>query len=516
LTDVLSSQCRKCVDKILSSSQFSSSPRQRELLRYLARYSFGDEKKAGSLKGYVVGVEVFGRGENFDPATDSIVRVEAGRLRARLLSYYAEEGRDDALRIDIPKGGYSLVCKPMPPANVAEQNPKESLPPTLAILPFADPRGDIDGDYFADGVADSMIHEFSRLSGVRVISRHSSFAYRNSNKGTRDIGRELGADHLLMGSVQRAAGRVRVTVQLVDAGSDVQLWSDRCEANLEELFSLQDQLTLGIVRALQIRLAPAEAKLFGYSRTVSVEAQDAFLRGLSAYWKAAPPFVQEAREHFARAIAADPGYAAAKAWLAQSALHLWIMNVTAPDVLRDEALRLAEEAVALDGDLPFAVSTLGWVLIWFKRSAEAIQLCRRAVAMDPGNAELIVRLSMALSFSGEGEESLDCAQRALQLTPLSSPVYQFALAAAFLMREDYDNAIVALKRGREIEPHFLPNVVQLALIYALLDMDDEIVPLRNFLLQQVGGSAAHYLRHPWTDPKIETFYADLVRKAGFP
>jgi TolB-like protein len=248
----------KCIDGILSSTLFSTSPRQRELLSYLARHSFagGDAKR---LKGYVIGLDVFGRGKDFDPTVDAIVRVEIGRLRRRLRDYYAGEGRDAPLCIEIPKGNYALVCRPRvakPPRPSSAPAPSPVLP-ILAVLPLVNIGGDAGEDDFAEGLTDGLIHALSRLSGLRVISRLSSFAYRGTQHGTREIAHKLGAGYLLTGSIRRASGCVCVIAQLVDAATDTQIWSERFDSALEEVFALQDELTHDIVRTLQTRLALA-------------------------------------------------------------------------------------------------------------------------------------------------------------------------------------------------------------------------------------------------------------------
>lgn len=197
-------------------------------------------------------MEVFGRGPDFDPAVDAIVRVDAGRLRARLRDYYEGEGRNDPLRIDIPKGGYALVCRPrqegrfLAPAAV----------PVLVLLPLADLDRGSGEDYLAERFADALSHELSTFAGLQVISRLSSLAYWRKHKSAGEIARELGADYLVAGSLQRAAYRLRVTVQLVDAHTDTQLWSERLDSTMEDIFTLQDEFARGVARGLQTRLVP--------------------------------------------------------------------------------------------------------------------------------------------------------------------------------------------------------------------------------------------------------------------
>jgi len=211
-----------CLDQLLASPPFTKSPRQQDLLRYLVDRTV--DGQAARLKGYKIGVEVFGRADDFDPAVDAIVRVEVARLRGKLQEYYSGPGRADPLYIDLPKGGYGIRFLTPPGPEMADTTARRhSRPlddrPSLAVLPLANLSPEPGQDYFVDGITDSLIYGLSRLSGLFVISRQSSFAYRGSEKSSAAIGAELGVKYLLEGSVQRAGQRVRITVQLVEAAS---------------------------------------------------------------------------------------------------------------------------------------------------------------------------------------------------------------------------------------------------------------------------------------------------------
>jgi TolB-like protein len=397
----LSDSAVAALNRMLSSPMLAKSPRQRELLNYLARHSFAGQSER--LKGYAIGVDVFGRGPDFDPAVDAIVRVEIGRLRSRLREYYEGAGRDDPIRFELPRGRNLLIYRSRDSeaasgGSTQKGDSAAAAVPVLAVLPLTHIGQDASKDYLNDGIVDGLIHELSRLSGMRVISRMSTFTYRGTSKGSREIARELGAGYVLFGSAQYAGERLRLTVQMVHGESDKTIWSERFDADFEAIFSLQDKLAESVVRALQIQLAPAELNAFGHDRTTNIQAHNHFLLGVASFSKGAPNFVIDAKDQFTRAITADPGYAAAHAWLARAKLNLWMMNRSTDAGLRDEALKHAERAVELDPELAYAQSILGWVHLWFKRADEAILHCSRAVAMAPDNPESLNSLSMALSF----------------------------------------------------------------------------------------------------------------------
>ncbi|MDZ4212397.1 MAG: hypothetical protein U1C59_11870, partial [Methylotenera sp.] len=306
----------ECLDSMLLSPVFEKSHRQQDLLRFLVKETLAGN--AQRLKGYTLGVEIFGRGTDFDPSVDAIVRVEVGRLRTKLREYYSLHGQSDAVLLDLPKGSYainiSLRDKDATPVLASSLAPKAwpngfERDVSLAILPFTNIGSNAEQEYFVDGIVDNLIFELSRLSGLFIISRQSSFRYRDAKKSSKEVGAELGVKYLLEGSVQLSDKRVRVTVKLIEANSEGYIWSDRYESNLQEIFALQDEITLSIVKVLQVKLSPTEAELFGHEGTESIEAHDALLRGMACHWKYSPKFIAEARVHFSRAVELDPTYA---------------------------------------------------------------------------------------------------------------------------------------------------------------------------------------------------------------
>jgi len=508
------------LSRMLASPLFSKSPRQQELLRYLI-----DQTMAGNaarLKGYSIGVEVFGRGTDFDPAVDAIVRVEVARLRTRLNEYYAGPGQSDALCIELPKGGYAVEFRrcdtPTTQAtSYVSANRRTRLledKPSLAVLPLTNLGPEPGLDYFVDGITDSLIFGLARLSGLFVISRQSSFAYRGAEKSSEAIGAELGVKYLLEGSVQRSGQRVRIMVQLIEAASGGPIWSERYESGVQDIFALQDEVTRSIVKVLQVKLARAEAEFFGHEGTSSIEAHDALLRGLECHWKYAPKAITEARQHFARAVEYDPDYAAAHAWLARSLMHQWVMKWSDEADLREGAMMHAQQALQLSPRLPYAHAILGWVCLWCKQREPALASSRQAVALDPNNPESLNMLSMCLSSAGYGEEALYYIEKAFRLNPHSSPFYEFVLGQAFFVLEDYDKAIAAYRRGCELGANFIPNHVYLCTTYALLGMEQEMCAKRDDVLALMGGDKSKMIEPPWIDERLATTYEHLMQLAG--
>ena len=516
----------ECLDKLLLNPLFDKSPRQQDLLRYLVKETLAGN--AERLKGYTLGVELFNRGADFDPNVDAIVRVEVGRLRTKLREYYSLEGTSDEVLFNLPKGSYAIDITLRVKRALQAQTQEQVTPvPTakswlnfgehiasIAVLPFNNLSSDTDKGYLVDGIVDNLIFELSRLSGLFVISRQSSFMYKDGLKSSKQIGSELNVKYLLEGSTQISGNQMRVTTRLIEADTERAIWAERYDGNMQEVFSLQDEITLNIVKALQIKLSPEEAEFFGHEGTESVEAHDALLRGMACHWKYSPKFITEARFHFTRAIELDPNYASAHAWLVRTLLFQWVMKWDLDDGLRQLALEHAQTAVAINDKLSFTHSMLGWAHLWLKHRDPSIAACRHAVAIDPNNFEAHIFLSMSLSSAGFGEEALYYIEKAQRLNPHSSPFYEFTLGLAHHVLEDYERAITCFKRGCELSSHFPPNFVYLCTTYALLGMEKELSTSRELFLSILGGDKSRVIEPPWTDEKLANEYDRLIQLAG--
>jgi adenylate cyclase len=504
-TEAEQDQIRASLATMLASPLFACSPRQQRFLDYLVTNALAGD--ADRLKGYTIAVEVFDRKDDFDPSLDAIVRVEATRLRNKLREYYDTLGKSDNVRIDFPKGSYVLeitlqqshgakpVAVPTGIARLIEDRP------SLAVLPFANIGSDNSREYFAEGVTESLISMLSRLSGLFIISRQSSFSYKNTAKSSKEIAAELGVRYLLEGSVQHAGNQVRVTAQLVDTHHGGQVWSERYDRELKDIFALQDELTQNIVGVLQIKLAGDEAKLFGYKATNSIEAHDLMLQGIAEFRKYTEKSVYESIELLKKAVSLDANYAAAYAWLARVVTFRWIgVWVTDPDNLV-EALGYAERAVELDPQSPYALSILSWVQTWRKNSVESIATGRKAVALDPNNAEAHLFLSLALAAAGLGEEGLYYIEKAKRFTPTSSPLHAIAHGLCLYVLKDFKKAVMIMKEGCVASPTFIPLHYQLMLVYHHMGMEDDVKRKLKTVLELNGREALPSLEI-WTSEAL--------------
>jgi adenylate cyclase len=270
-TETKAAAIRTQLNRILASPEFAQSKRLCRFLQFIVDRAL--DGGTDCLKGYTIAVEVFERPATFDPAVDPVVRVMASRLRAKLHEYYDSEGCEDLIEIDLPKGSYtpkiafrqSSVSAAAPGETIVQDCEQMARPasallrstedqPSLAVLPFVNISADPKHEYFADGITDDIITDLSKLSGLFVISRHTSFAYKATTKPLTEIAAALRVRYLVEGSVRRQGDRARITANLIDTKSERSLWAERYDRDLTDIFAVQDDVAHSIVHALKIKL----------------------------------------------------------------------------------------------------------------------------------------------------------------------------------------------------------------------------------------------------------------------
>jgi TolB-like protein len=242
------------LDRILGSCLFAHAERQRRFLKFIVTETVAG--RANRINGYTVGLGVYDRGPDFEPLLDPIVRVEAGRLRAKLREYYDGEGQLNPIRIGLDKGSYAATIREGRLALVAGSNraPTMAEKPSLVVLPFASEDSGPKRNSFADGITEDLITDLSKLRNLFVFSHHVSFMFKGTHKAPRTIARNLGVHYLLEGSIRCSGGCIRVNVQLVDAVSGQALWASRYDRELGNDFAVQDDITRNIVHAIKLRV----------------------------------------------------------------------------------------------------------------------------------------------------------------------------------------------------------------------------------------------------------------------
>lgn len=440
--------------RICSSRAFRLSPRLIRFLEFTVRKAL--EGTAQDLKEYLVGVEVYGRGEDFDPKSDSIVRSEAVRLRSRLERYYATEGKTDRLRISYPKGCYIPHFDLQDVAEQSRVTTGSRICNTIAVLPFANVGGSADGQFFGDGLTEELIAAFGSVSALRVVARSSCFQFQGKAVDVREAGRLLNSEWVLEGSVRSWRGRVRVTAQMIEVATGLHLWSDVFDRQADDLFAIQHEIACAILASL------------GLSRAQGVAAPDdpeTYMLCVKARHHWAKYSVEGAERScslYERALAKSPRYARAWAGLAHSLNflahrgHSSLSNVA-------RARNAVHKALEIDPGLADA-HAVNAVLLGFndRNWTDAESSFRRAVKLAPGDAGILHTAGVCLMVTGRFGEAFTFLTRAAELDPLACNV-QMDIGILFRLQGKSDDAITQCRAALELDPNHREAEWQLGL-----------------------------------------------------
>jgi adenylate cyclase len=310
--------------------------------------------------------------------------------------------------------------------------------------------GDGEQEYFSDGITEDIITDLSKVSGLFVVGRNTSFTYKGKAIQLQQVAAELGVKFLLEGSVRKAGQRVRVTGQLIDGSSGGHLWADRYDRDLTDIFAIQDEITTAIVDQLKIRLLPKEKKAIERAPTVNVEAYNYYLKGRQLFHAFTKSYLILAKEMFARAVEIDPGYARAYAGMASSISRLWGMyNVP---TVADELLAITDKALALDPNLSEAHAARGEALANSDRRSEAAAAFERALEVDPNSFDASLSYARFCVTEGEPEKAIELYLRALEIQPDDSQapmLLQIVYRSVGRVEESERYARLGLKRAEE-------------------------------------------------------------------
>jgi TolB-like protein/class 3 adenylate cyclase/rhodanese-related sulfurtransferase/Flp pilus assembly protein TadD len=343
--------------------------------------------------------------------------------------------------------------------------------PSIAVLPFSNMSEDESQDYFADGMTEDLITDLSKISGLFVISRNSSFSYKGRQMKVRQVAEELGVRYVVEGSVRRAGDQVRINAQLIDALSGYHIWADRYDGSLTDVFELQDEVIGQIVAALAINLTSVEAVGKGEAETDLPQAYDALLQGWEHYHRGTPEGLDSAIAHFEKAIELDPGYSRAYAGLATVYWNIaewgW---ATYAEIEWQHAVDLANEnlAKALEKPTAEAYRISAEILLSHGRHEEAMAAIDRAIALDPNAPDNYVSKAWLQTVTGQPAEAEDNVRFAMRLNPAYRAHYLRILGRALFHQERYEEAAEILQRAASRQPDYEETYVRLAATYGHL------------------------------------------------
>jgi adenylate cyclase len=363
-----------------------------------------------------------------------------------------------------------------PPHSNASIPPTQSQPPlpdkpSIAVLPFVNMSGDRDQEYFSDGITDDLITDLSRLPGLFVIARESTFTYKGKIIKLQDVGKELGVKYVLGGSVRKAASQIRITVQLADATTGHELWAESYDRALRDVFALQNEIVRRIITTLNLELALSQQGYLIPRTTENLEAYDDLLRGTEFVLSLTKVGNAKARPLLEKAIELDSKYAAAYAFLGYNYFAGFIFALDIDPTGIERAVKMEQRAIALDDSLPVAHSAMAEIDTANEEYDEAGAEAQRAIALDPNSAPAYQTLADVLDIHGEPAEALVAAERAMRLDPRNADKYMFEQGVAYGQLGRWKESILVLKRHLARYPYNFYANAWLANDYSFLGED---------------------------------------------
>jgi adenylate cyclase len=394
--------------------------------------------------------------------------------------------------------------------------------PSIAVLPFQNMSSDAEQDYFADGIVEDIITALSRYHGLFVVARNSSFTYKGQAVDIKRVGRELGVRYVLEGSVRKIPSRVRVTAQLIDASTGAHLWADRFDGAMEDIFDLQDDITLNLVGAIAPKLENAEIVRAMRKPTESLDGYDYYLRAMASFHKAGRDDIKEAICLFHKPIEFDDGYSSAygmAAWCyARRKLNGWTDDQSAETL---DAERLAKRATECGNNDAVALASSGIAIGYmFDDFERAVSLMDRAQALNPNLAMAFHLSGWIRCFIGQPGLAIEHLERAVRLSPLDPqrPGMLAAIAAAHFAAGRLDVASsLATKATLEQSNNFIA-----ALVAAASNALAGNLEAAKTASELVRSTDPHFriknvkYRLPHRQPEVLTRWEDALRKAGMP
>lgn len=440
-----------------------------------------------------------------------------------------DSGQAQALIRTVARKGFRFVgdvTEASSDAGPERSTPRNAPPlpdkPSIAVLPFVNMSGDAEQDYFADGMVEDITTALSHIRWLFVIARNSSFTYKGQAQDVTQIGRDLGVRYVLEGSIRRAANRVRITGQLVDAGTGGHLWAERYEGALDDVFELQDRITESVVGAIAQELERAEIERAKRKPTENYDAYDYFLRGMASFHTGGPEAVDQAVSCFRQAVALDPDYASAygmAAWcLFWRRLNGWSM-----DHARDtaEGARLARRAVDLGKNDAVALTRGGHALAHFTRDLDTgIDFLDKALVLNSNLGAAWFLGGFLRIWRGEPDEAIERLEHAMRLSPLDPEMFRMraGVAMAHLIAGRFDAACTWAEKAFRDVPLFGLAAAAIAASCALAGRMDEARRAMSDLRRLDPALRLATLDEwlPFRRPEDGALFADGLRKAGLP
>jgi adenylate cyclase len=468
---------------------------------------------------YGDGVNIAARLEGLaDPGGICISKTAFDQIETKLPLGYAYLGEQTVKNIAKPVGAYQVLMEPR--VTVAGKEEK-ALPlpeePSIAVLPFANISGDPEQEYLSDGLTEEIITALSKVDKMFVIASNSTFSYKGKPVKVQRVGEELGVRYVLEGSVRKAGDRVRITAQLVDATTGGHVWSERYDRNLEDIFALQDEITMKILTALRVTLTEGEQARVYDRGTENLDSFLKVLRGMHHFWRFNEDDNVVARQMFEEAVPLDPENPLAYTMLGWThVMDVWYGSSESPGNSMERASELAQKAIALDDTQDYAHALLGHICLMMRQHEKAIAEGERAVALNPNGADAHAHLAMTLHYVGRLEEAIVLFKKATRLNPMPPNWYLTDLAHAYSHAGQYEEAIASLQKVLKRNPDDLIAHITLAASYSMAGREEEArAEVAEVLRIDPKFSVEYFAKTlPFKNQADTGLVIDALRKAG--
>jgi adenylate cyclase len=394
-----------------------------------------------------------------------------------------------------------------------------SLPdkPSIAVLPFVNMSGDPKQEFFSDGITEDIITALSKVPGLFVIARNSTFTYKGKPVKVKQISEELGVQYVLEGSIQRSANRVRITAQLIDALTGHHLWAERYDRDLKDIFALQDEVSINILTAMQVKITEGEQALH---RDMGIRNLDCYLKLLEGENYLNRFDIEGntlARRMGEEALVMCPDSSSAYYLLAATyTIDYGLSSGKSPRESLDKAIELAQKAIALDDAYANSHGLLSFLYSVKREYEKALAEGQRAVALDPNGADVHAYYASSLTFAGRSEEAIPLFLKAIRLNPLGPTWYFQQLGDALRITGRFEEAVSAYKKALQRAPDNIFAHVGLTATYSLMGREKEArAEAAEVLRINPKFTTDYYVKtHPYKDQSVVDRYVDACRKAG--
>jgi adenylate cyclase len=472
--------------------------------------------------------DIFGDGVNIAARLEALA--EPGGICISAAAHEQVRDRLDIAFDDLGERQVKNITRPVRTYRIAlDATSRAALPagaplplpdkPSIAVLPFQNMSGDPEQEYFVDGMVEDIITGLSRIKWLFVIARNSTFVYKGRAVDVKQVGRDLGVRYILEGSVRKLGNRVRITSQLIDAANAAHVWAERYDRTLDDIFALQDELTMSVIGAVEPSLLKVEIERARRKRPDSLDAYDLYLRALPLATTGMPENADNALPLLVQAIALEPDYAAAHGMIAWCHEQRYLRGGLREET-RTAASNHARAAIAMGGDDAPALALGGFVLGVVEHDfASALSAIDRSLALSPSSALTYAFSAIIRAWKGDDADAVAHAETALRHSPYDPLMWMpyVGLAYTHFFSGRFADALGAAVRTLRGNPRFsVPAFLQAASL-AQLGRDTEAAAAgRNLLELQPGFTIASLVDSAFTSPERLAMLAEALRKAGLP